>query len=260
MNEAQLIKYLNNELSEKERNAVEQFLAENPFWEEGLEGLEQWKEHSNISYNELQTTLHEKIDAVTQQKVETTTDNKTQIVRMPIFRIIAVAATIVGILFFSVHYLYEQRMRTENIYAAHFKVLTHPDGTVRGEQLNEEADFSTKATQYYERENYKKAIEYYKKALEQHPNSEKNILFLGVSYLANFEPENAIDVFTSAATSENQYLNDRNWYLAMAYLKIKNVDLAKGILVQLSKSESFYTQSSKEILEELGEESYTVQQ
>jgi hypothetical protein len=78
--------------------------------------------------------------------------------------------------------------------------------------------------------------------------------------LANFEPENAIDVFTSATTSENQYLNDRNWYLAMAYLKIKDVDLAKGILVQLAKSESFYTQSSKEILEELGEESYTVQQ
>jgi tetratricopeptide (TPR) repeat protein len=138
--------------------------------------------------------------------------------------------------------------------------LTHPDGTVRGEQLNVEADFSTKATQYYERENYKKAIEYYKKALEQHPNNEKNILFLGVSYLANFEPENAIDVFTSATTSENQYLNDRNWYLAMAYLKIKDVDLAKGILVQLAKSESFYSQSSKEILEELGEESYTVQQ
>ncbi len=258
MNKHELKKYLEEQLSNEEKNKLEQTYSDNPFLDEALDGLTEWKENKTISFDNLQQELDDKIDKVRNEQTTIVTKKKS-ILRMPIFRVIAVAAAIVGILFFSVNFLFEKRKHSEKIYASYFKVLTHPDGVVRSDEASNDNNYTSQAIQYYEQENYKKAIEYYNKALEQNPNNEKNILFLGVSYLANFQPEKAIEVLKDATTTDNNYLDDRNWYLAMAYLKIKDLDNARVYFKKLSNTKSYYTENAKEIIESLGEDEYSAQ-
>lgn len=260
MNEEQLKKYIENQLSDIEKNQLEQLCADNSFLDEALDGLTEWRSKSSVTYDELQDKLHTEINKIKlNSKTQRMEPKPSSFIRMPIFRVIATAASIVGILFFSTHYLFEKRKSAEKIYALHFKVLTHPDGVVRGEDTVAENNFTRKAIAYYEQENYKKAIEFYQKALAQQPKNEKNILFLAISYLANFQPEEAIEVLDNADTDEQKHLNDRHWYLAMAYLKIKDIDNAKNYLKMLSISNSYYTENATAILKQLGDDDITVQ-
>lgn len=257
MNEEQLKKYLEDQLNNKQKNELEQEFSNELFLDEALEGLTNWKADTKNNFDDLKEDLEKSIDKV----VENTIPKPSSVIRMPIFRIIAVAASIIGILFFSVNYLFEQRNQVEKIYASNFKLLTHPDGAVRSSEVEENNvdEDVKKAVYFYENENYKKAIVYYQKALEKQPNNEKNSLFLAVSYLANYQPEKAIEILTNVNIDEHNYLSDRNWYLALAYLKIKDIDNAKIYFKKLATSESFYTENAKEILEQLGEEVLTVQ-
>lgn len=248
MNKEDLKKYLNQELSNKEQNAFEQKMSDNLFLDEATEGLQEWKDASKKTVEELETSLNNQIDAVANSK----SNEIKKVVRMPIFRIIGIAAGIIGILFFTLTYLHNQRMSSDNLYEDYFKVLTHPDGTVRGEDSAVEQSNTEKAIVYYEQENYKKAIYHYKEAVAENPSNDKNQLFLGISYLANYEPEEAIKTFTTYDFSNSKYIYDRDWYLALAYLKTKDLQNSKILFERLSKEDSYYQNSSKDILKSLG--------
>ena len=172
---------------------------------------------------------------------------------LPIFRIIAVAAGIIGILFLTVTYLHQQRMETEALFEANFKVLTQIDGAVRGEDAEIESNMNEekKAVYYYERENYKEAIVHYEKALQSQPDNNQMQLYLAVAYLANYQATDAIQILSENDFSNSQYKQDRNWYLALAYLKNKDLKNAKPLFEQLSAFDNYYQNSSKKLLKSL---------
>ena len=248
MKKEDLKKYLDKQLSDKEQNAFEQEMSENLFLSEAVEGLEEWKKQRTADFEKLEDELNILIS----DKIESKDYEIKKVVRMPIFRIIAVAAGIIGILFFTVTFLYQQRMSVDNLFKENFKILTHPDGVVRGDAENTDSlTEEKKAVYYYERENYKEAIVQYEKIVQEQPKNEKAQLFLAVSYLANFQPENAIEILAANDFSNSNYKQDRDWYLALAYLNNKDLKNAKLLFQHLSQENSYYQTPSRKLLKSL---------
>jgi tetratricopeptide (TPR) repeat protein len=238
MNKDDLKKYLEEGLSEKEKNAIERELSDDPFFADSVEGLQDWKKDTGKDITSLENELETRVDNIPAKK---------NIFRMPVFRMLLVAACLFVICFLALDHLFEKRQTTEQLFATYFKPLTHPDMIVRGEEdLTEKKE--SMAVRSYEAENYKQAIFYYKQLLETQPENEKHKLFLGIAFLANHQPEQAIEILNRSFTQETRYENDRNWYLALSYLRLNNLDAARPILEQLSSASSYYTEPAAELL------------
>jgi predicted Zn-dependent protease len=242
MKKEDLKKYLEEELTDTEKNALEKILADDPFFAEGLEGLKQWKADTGQPLDDLNAALDKQVDAA-QPGAE-------RMIRMPWVRLVLIAASLAGICFFSLQYFFTGRDTSEKIFAVYFKPLSHPDMTVRGENSSYSQP-EPAAVRSYEHENYKQAIYHYKALLEKQPGNEKHRLFLGIAYLANHQPELAIELLNKGFTEYPEFENDRNWYLALAYLRINNTAATKSILLELEKGDSYYKDMAAGLLKEL---------
>jgi tetratricopeptide (TPR) repeat protein len=250
INKKDLKEYLNKKKINKQQDLFGQGMIDNSFLNDAIEGLQEWEILSTTPMGELENDLDTRIDDAVNDKSH---EIKT-VARMPIFKIIAVAAGIIGILFLTLIYIHNQRMSTGDLYKQYFKVLTHPDKAVKSEQDTiTEKDNTLKAVSYYEQENYKEAIYHYKEAIAKDPDNDKNQLFLGISYLADNEPNEAIKVLFTYDFPKSKYIQDRDWYLALAYLKIKDVPNAKILFEKLSNEDSYYQNLSKDMLQSLND-------
>lgn len=243
MDSEQIKKYLANELSPQERNAFEQEMESDPFLLEAIDGLTL----SNPSWSMPDLNLKE-IELNAGIDAQLNKPKKGKILAMPFFRY-AAAACIVGVLALVSWRLFlaPKALDEQTIYAAYFHPLTHPDGVVRGAQSK--SDEMT-AIQAYENEDYFSAIKYYEKLVNNNPINVKNNLFLGVSYLATNQPKKAIEVLSKIADSE-EYHADIVWYLALSYLKNKDLQQAQSAFASLAKEENYYQAQSVEILNKL---------
>lgn len=236
-------KYLANELSPQERNAFEQEMENDPFLMESIDGWSMHQEALTMSdLNTLENKLNTKIDS------KITQPGKGKVISLNFFRY-AAAACIIGVLgLVSWRLVFVQKnMDEQAIYASYFKPLTNPDATVRGENDSTEA---SQAIQAYEKEDYFEAIKYYEKLVANNPDNVKNNLFLGISFLATNQPKKAIDVLNKITASE-QFHFDIQWYLALAYLKNKEIQQAQTTLTNLTKEENYYQKEAQEILDKL---------
>lgn len=244
MNNDLIKKYLADELSSQERNAFEQQMENDPFLKESVEGLLLQKEHWQI--HQLEKLEHELMPLQNTESITIVKHSKNRSFRFFKF---AAAASIIGVIVFVgwQHFFVAKNINTANVYADYFKPLTHPDATVRGENMEKE---ETKAIQAYESEDYFAAVNYYKKLVENHPANVKDNLFYGISLLATNQPEKAIDVLSNIQTSV-EYHYDIQWYLALAYLKNKQIQETKKSLNELTKEDNFYQNQANEILNKL---------
>lgn len=251
MNNESLKKYLANELTPEERNAFELEMENDPFLTEAVEGLTiQQSNWDKAQINQLEKNIHTKIE----QKITPHKGGKT--ISISFFRY-AAAAGVIGILALVSWRLFitTKSLNEETIYASYFRPLTHPDGTVRGE--NNDTNDASAAVQAYEKEDYFAAVKYYEKLLKNDSANVKNNLFLGISYLATNQSQKAIEIL-SKLNSSNDFQYDIQWYLGLAYLKNKNIPKAQNILQQLIKENNYYKKSSAEILEKLGDKTALV--
>ncbi len=76
------------------------------------------------------------------------------------------------------------------------------------------------------------------------------MLYLGNSYLALSQSEEAIQIFQSIEPTDRYYA-DSQWYLALAYLANSEREQAKKILLELSTKNTIYTTSALTLIEEL---------
>ena len=236
-------KYLSNQLTPLERNAFEQEMEKNEFLKESVEGFEMNSMPLTMDkMDDIESDLHHKME----EKVRQT--KKGKLIFMNVFKFAAAACiiSIIGIatyrIFFSSEYLSEQE-----IYSCYFKPLTNTDAIVRGE--NDTTD-EAKAAKAYENEDYFEAVNYYQKLVSNNTDNVKNNLFLGISLLATNQPKKAIDVLNSITLSEEFHF-DIQWYLALAYIKNKEIQNAQTTLNLLSKEENYYQKEAQEILGKL---------
>ncbi len=245
MNNDLIKKYLANELSNDERYAFELEIEKDPFLKDAIDGLEELSINDNHwSIDKTESALNQQID----KKINEYPSIKKNI-SMNIIRY-AIAACIVGIIGFSTwRFIFQKNNAFDEqaIYAANFKPLTQPDGIVRGEN---DSTLENKAIELYEKEDYFGAVKQYEKLVALDPDNIKNNLFLGISLMATNQHKKAIDILSNI-TFIDEFNFDIKWYLALAYLKNKDISNAQKNLLLLSKEDNYYQNQAKEILEKV---------
>lgn len=236
-------KYLANELSPIERNAFEQEMENDPFLKESIEGWLQDETQIPLDkINTIENDLHNSIDnsIISSKKKKNTFINVVKL---------AVAACIISIISLTVYrtFFTSKNVDEQKIYANYFKPLTNTDVIVRGEN---DTTIETKAAAAYEKEDYFEAVNVYQKIVANNPDNVKNNLFLGISFLATNQPKKAIEIFNNIIQSE-EFHYDIRWYLALAYIKNKELQNATTILKTLTKEENYYQKDAVEILNEI---------
>jgi len=236
-------KYLSNQLSPIDRNAFEQEMENDPFLKESVEGWSMNDEQLTMAHlNSFEKEIHERIDTkIFEQK-------KSKVLYMNVFKF-AAAACVFGILCAVAYRVIftNKNVDEQKIYTAYFKPLTNTDVTVRGE--NDTTD-EAKAAQAYEKEDYFEALNLYQKLVANNPNNVKNNLFLGISFLATNQEKRAIDVLSKITQSEEFHF-DIQWYLALSYIKNKELQNALATLNNLTKEENYYQKEAQEIIDKL---------
>lgn len=238
-----IARYLRHEMDVAERERFEQQLANDPLLAEGLEGLRQWQEQADSPrpVEALDAELGQLVDELLPPRKRPAKKRQ-----HPGRRLLLAAACLLGLLFLG--YRFWPAPNPEQYYAHYFRPLTHPDMTLRGGSDSSQANYAVKA---YETENYKQAIYHYRKLLDEQPGEEKHRLFLGIAYLANYQPEKAVEILSAPFGVRTEFEDDRQWYLALAYLRINNFAAAKALLNGLANGTSYYREMAGELSNKL---------
>lgn len=247
MNNELIKRYLANELSNDERYAFELEMENDPFLKDAIDGFEKSDESwTTKKLDALEENLHTQID-----KKVTETESGKKVFFMQFIRY-AAAACIVGIVAFATWRFAFQKTASideQAIYAANFKPLTNPDGIVRGEN---DSTLESKAADAYEKEDYFGAVNYYEKLVAANPSNVKNNLFLAISFMATNQQKKAIDLLTKITDSEEFHF-DVQWYLALAYLKNKDIQNASVHFQNLTKETNYYQPQAISILDKISD-------
>lgn len=121
---------------------------------------------------------------------------------------------------------------------------------VRGENME---DSTRTAFEKYEKEDYRRAIKEFEKLGEKSPEV---LLYLGISYLAERDPEESIRVLSGFSTNDSTQSIEsyRKWYLALAYLEDNQDEEAKKLLKDLQRYENPVQHQSNEIIVRISSE------
>lgn len=236
-------KYLANELSSAERHAFEIEMENDPFLMEAIEGLSmQHNTWAPTHLSELEEQLKAQFPAP-----KLTTSTKHYAIKS--FFKYAAAACVIGILALVSWRLFitSKQLNEQEIYAAYFHPLTNTEGIVRGEN---KADIESAAVQAYENEDYYGAVKHYEQLVRSNPENVKYKLYFGISLLASNQTPKAIEVLSTINTTE-AFNYDVQWYLALAYLRNKDIQHAQPLFSSLTKENNYYQKQALEITQKL---------
>ena len=105
----------------------------------------------------------------------------------------------------------------------------------------------------YESEQYGKAVKELEKFIIEYPAKKEALFYLGQAYLANDEEDKAIPLFKELKSSPDfSFVEATEWYLALSYLKVGDMNKAKKELSQISSSAKHaYRKQSQKLLERI---------
>lgn len=209
------------------------------------EATEGWAALGADRFDEIMASVDKSVDART--GASGSSGQGGRVVQFPFFKWAAVAAAVVVLLLTTWIISRPSAMDTDNLYATYFKVRTHPDAMVRGEESDLSAS-ERSAVDAYVAKDFPNAIRQYELLVKQAPNEPRYVLFLAISYMNEGHMSKAISLLDGFHVSQNPYDADMRWYLSLAYLKQGSINTARGLLESLAAGQSFYAESAREIL------------
>nr|WP_321227133.1 tetratricopeptide repeat protein [uncultured Psychroserpens sp.] len=147
----------------------------------------------------------------------------------------AVAALLIIAL--SINFLINSSINEDKLFATYFE----PSKNVSSPIVRSETDETSVKNAFiaYSEMNYIQAISLFDKAFDNTKNQEL-LFYEGNSLLALGKTEEAIETFKEHLTYDDALSNRTHWYLALAYLKMKQLDKAKVELKALMTSEETF--------------------
>ena len=137
-----------------------------------------------------------------------------------------------------------KRDSSYNLYTAYFEMPETQSGISRGASKISESFFD-----YYSKEQYKEALDEIKSVNEEDLADNLMLKFyVSVSYMKANNIPKAIK-YLSELHETNPDLSEVQWYLALAYLKEKQIDKAKALLQSID--DKMYADKAKEVLKKL---------
>lgn len=239
--EEQIDKYLQGQLSADERTAFEARCKAEPALAAALGDFVS-AEHAARRY-----ARQARFGELNAMYDELAASGKTKVRSMNLRTYMMVAAAAVVALA-GVFLGYQQLKPTSpaGLYAAH--VTPFPLSFQRGASTE---DLNQLSEVYYQKD-YEKAIILAENLLADSTVENKNKLYmcLGMSLLFNGQTTEAIAAFHQV-DSVSSFIENAQWYTALAYLKAKDLAAAKPIFEQIASSDHYKRQVAVEILENL---------
>lgn len=96
----------------------------------------------------------------------------------------------------------------------------------------------------YNEHDFAKAIQYYENLIEQGQTEDGNYFYLALSYLYNQQHTKAIEKLV-LLDGNDRFQEEQQWFLALAYLKADQVDMAKNTLSQIKPNMWNYNKAQK---------------
>lgn len=155
--------------------------------------------------------------------------------RLPMLRWVAIAASV--LLLVAVGWWVFRSPEPQVLYTAYYEPFPNLIAPIDKSETAE--SLPAKALQAYERKNYQEAVQHFE-ALQQAANrsvtdslvfSADEQLYYGLSLLENRQERAAIAMLNTIADDPNaRYQQAAQWYLALAWLKVGDLDKSKVVL------------------------------
>ncbi|WP_027077645.1 tetratricopeptide repeat protein [Maribacter antarcticus] len=138
---------------------------------------------------------------------------------------------------------------TDTLYDANYEQYPNTVYTItRGE--SNDTSIERKAFEAYESGEYQIAIDYLKK-LKTETGLDYVDFYLGQSYLANGDTQEAIDTFEKIGLINSDYRAEALWYQALAYLKLEQNEKSITLLNILLKEGTYKMNAATNLLDKL---------
>lgn len=168
--------------------------------------------------------------------------------RKRLYRVISLAAALLVLISVPLFLIYQNNSNKDRLVEKYFE----PYDNVLTFRGDEDDILVQQSMQAYDRGNWNECIERSEKALRQHPESTAELMFyIGVAALAEGRGKKAVYYLSNSETTKSKLAFAAEWYLALAYLKIRKKDKAVVKLRQIKSSGSSYASVATELLREL---------
>jgi tetratricopeptide (TPR) repeat protein len=108
------------------------------------------------------------------------------------------------------------------------------------------------AQQLYESGNFKEAVVYYEKVLEEKPDQVSTNLYTGISYFELKRYQDANNSLNKViAHHDNLFVEQADWYLGFCFLATEDNDRARRQFARIASSNSYYRKDAEKILRKL---------
>lgn len=243
-------KYLSKSLTETEKADFESQIEKNA---ELREDVNFQKSISDALHVRERHILKDKLREIDKEEAVGRTSNKRsgviQIMSSNLFRYGIAASFMIISGFLIKMFVFDQADKSDLFtqYYAPFPNVVSP--STRGDVSDEISVEEVNAFAAYESEDYGKAIGLFN-GLQQ---KDEVVLYIGLSYLAMNDAQKAKQVLSSSAFRNDQFHLEtiRLWYLALAHLKLGEIELCREVLTDLTKTENIQRTKALDLLSKL---------
>ncbi len=131
------------------------------------------------------------------------------------------------------------------IYNAHYAVYPNVVAPV---SRTESGDIRAEMWILYESGDYSNAYKSFESALKNDPDNLELSFYLGISALETNQAGSAVQSFESIVENTNARFHEpAQWYLALAYLKMEDVDAAKEVFKTIAEGSGSYSTRAIEV-------------
>jgi len=115
-------------------------------------------------------------------------------------------------------------------------------------------NFLAKALNKFNTENYQAALEDFRTILSQYPNDMNALFYAGLCHYHTSNQEKCIAVMERVINAKiNTFDQDANWYQAMSYKSIHDIEQTRMLLTKISQSDNYYGAMAHDELKKLNE-------
>ncbi len=234
--------YLNGELSEAEAEAFRRRLAD----EKDFAQL--YEEMKHIQKGLEHAALEQAWEFLKQTEAEIAGNDISVAAGSKWKTWVPVAAT-ATLLLVAAWFFFLKSTEPNDLYAQYFEVYPNVEAPIyRDSSAKDSLTAKDLGFRYYADQDYGMAIEIFESIAEP---DEGTLFYLGMSYLANNNPQQAAAIWEPLSKEALDYKTQIQWYLALAWLKLDEVEKAKEVLGELAQSGTAYEERSKAILKAL---------
>jgi len=232
----QLDAYIESKLSEHKRFEVEKHLVDCALCSDALEGMASSPDKG-------------KVEQIIKSINKGIRDNFTlRPEKKPHRKVYYATAVALLVAIISFLYVLNNRPPSTTVYAKFFKPYPNTIPLTRGD----ESDSPVKSAMIeYEAGNYKGTLKILQAILDTEPDNIMAYFYSGIANLCLEHPKQAIFYFQKVIDGQDDFIEQSEWYLSLAYLKNKDMEKSKTILKKIIADGNNYNEQSKSLLDSL---------